>query len=175
MPRGWVCVSVSVSTSFSDRLSTSVPLHLSSLSLHPLIHSNSRLVRFKVWTPSQVQAPSLCQRKLYTWLQLHRVGGGNIPVPILPVRPPRCHTQPQILYLWDRAVARAPPPRFRTIVCAGRRVDVSAVCWFSLRVQGEYKKVLGRHPRGFSHSQRHLSHGFKGARRIFLSGVSLHL
>lgn len=40
------------------------------------------------------------------------------------------------------------------------------------------QEVLDGHPQGFSYSHgslRHLSHGFKGARRIFFSGVSLHV
>lgn len=35
---------------------------------------------------------------------------GNIPVLILPVQPPRWHSQPQILYLWDGGRAAPTPP-----------------------------------------------------------------
>ena len=120
--------------------STSVPLYLSSLSFHPLIHSNSCSV-----------CSSGSKSELHLRFILHLFARrnstpaaalqsqGNIPVLILPVRPLRCQTQPQILYLlWDRASGLL----FRK-VCVGRLVTVSAVCCgsvLSLRVQREYKR-----------------------------------
>lgn len=76
------------------------------------------------------------------------------------------------------------PSRFRPIVLEGLVLGDLSLCWicvhFNVESQGaeRVQEVLDRRPRGLSYSQgclRHLSHGFKGAKRIFLCGVSLQV
>lgn len=117
------------------------PLYLSSLSFYPLIHSGSR-----PWCVSQVQSLnsiSLPEETLY---------GGNIPLLILPVKPQRWTTQPQILYLWYGGRTVAAPSSLQAY-CLWRFVsgDLSLVPvqrW----VSGRVREVLDRHPQGFSYS-----------------------
>lgn len=57
---------------------------------------------------------------------------------------------------------------------------VGLLCWFSVGSQGaeRVQEGLGGRPQGVFYSQSwlwHLSHGFKGGRRLFLWRLSLHL
>lgn len=105
---------------------------------------------------------------------------GNIPVLILPVQPPRWHSQPQILYLWDGGRADPTPPHppcplpaagLLLKVCVRSLVTVLALD------QGWVSGCRGRQPQGSCcprGGRRHLSYGFKGTRGFSFCGVSLH-
>lgn len=103
-----------------------------------------------------------------------------------PSADPSC-TAPQVTYcasdtvfMRRRAVTGA-PHRFRPIVVEGLCRETCHYVGYAFsstlsQGAGGVQEVLDRHPEGFSYSPgclRHLSHGFKGARRIFFTGVSL--
>lgn len=98
---------------------------------------------------------------------------------ILPVHPPKVTHSDTVFMGWRQSSRRAPHLALGLLLWRFVSGDLSLCCqcvWLSAESQGAWRvqEVLGRRPRGFSCSLRHLSKGFKGPSRIFLCGVGLH-
>lgn len=166
-----VCLCVYVCVPLSQTDYTSVPLYLPSISLHPVIYSNS---------PSSSESGS--KSELHLFASRNSIPApalqsrGNIPALILPDSPKGDTLGLRILYEVKQLQEPPHPPCSGALCLCRRLVTVSVYTLLHSQGSGSEQEVFEWTSLGLLRfTSTDLSDGFKGAKRIFLCRLRLHL